>query len=793
MGARIKEIEINMKLRSCILLFVLLFVATVPACSPASTQAGPKVSPTAGGTPAPTVKKLPTLNPTVLHAPDAESVAKAFLQAWQAEDYTSMYALLTPVSQDALGQDKFSQRYKDAANAMTLQKLDFQILSKITNPSNAQVAYQVTYHTKMLGDIVRDNLTMNLSLEKGSWRVQWDDGLILTELHGGNTLQMEIKSPTRGNIYDVNGNAVAYASDVFAIGIIKGTDWSADQESTLLSELSRLTGKTPEAIQALYDNDYTYQGDYVAVGEVARDAVLERYNVLSTLPMLRMNEYTGRFYPEGGIAPHVTGYVQAIFPEEVDRYLRAGFSLDERVGRAGLESWAENSLIGQRGAILKVENPSGQTVTQLGQVESKPSESVYMTIDSKLQVEVQKAMSKFTGAAVVLERDTGRVLAMTSSPGFDPNAFESLNYNRVKELGQITGDGQNRLYNRAAGNGYPLGSVFKIITSAAALESGLFKASDTLDCQYDWTEIPGLTLTDWTKDKGFKPSGILDLPEGIMRSCNPWFYHIGYTLYQNGHPNDISNMARAFGLGSKTGIQGLDFDEPGNIPDPTDEQSAALIAIGQDKVLVNPLQVARFMAAVGNGGTLYRPQVIEKIADPDGKASFEFKPEVQGTLPVKPENLKIIQGAMRRVVSDPRGTAVQSFSGFNVPVYGKTGTAQNDLQGQPHAWFAGYTSTGRSDKPDIAFAVIAEYAGEGSEIAAPIARRILEVYYLGQAQRVYPWESSIGVLRTPTPQAQDAGGSQSGGAQPVNTPAPGQPGGGNAGGDVNIRTATPQP
>lgn len=779
-----------MKFRSSILLLILLLTTGLSACS----SAGTKVAPGAGSTALPTASQrpLPTLNPTVVHAPDAESAAKTFLQAWQSEDYTAMYAMLTSVSQDALTQDKFTQRYKDAANKMTLQKLDFKILSKMTNPSSAQVAYQVTYHTKMLGDIVRDNLTMNLSLEKGDWRVQWDDGLILPELHGGNTLQMDIKSPTRGNIYDIHGNAVAYASDVFALGIVKGTDWSADQESTLLSELSRLTGKTPAEIKALYDNDYTYQGDYVAVGEVTRDAVLERYNVLSTLPMLRMNEYTGRFYPEGGIAPHVTGYVQAIFPEEVDKYLREGYSLDDRVGRAGLESWAESYLIGQRGASLYVNNPSGVTVTRLGQVDSKPSQSVYMTIDSNLQLQVQKAMSKFAGAAVVLERDTGRVLAMASSPGFDPNAFESQNYNRVQELGQITGDGQNRLYNRATGNGYPLGSVFKIITSAAALESGLFQPTDTLDCQYDWTEIPGLTLTDWTKDKGVKPSGVLTLPEGIMRSCNPWFYHIGYTLYKEGHPNDISNMARAFGLGAKTGIVGLDFDEPGNIPDPMDDQSAALIAIGQDKVLVNPLQVARFMAAVGNGGTLYKPQVVEKIADPDGNASVQFKPEEQGTLPVKPENLKIIQDAMRRVVSDPRGTAVQVFSGFSVPVYGKTGTAQNDLQGHPHAWFAGYTNTGRTDKPDIAFAVIAEYAGEGSEIAAPIARRILEVYYLGQPQRVYPWESQIGVLRTPTPQPEENTGSHSGtgGVQPVNTPVPA---GGNSGGDINIRTATPNP
>jgi cell division protein FtsI/penicillin-binding protein 2 len=741
-----------MKFRSYFLLFVLLFVSSVPACNPA--PAASKGSPTA---PIAATRTLAKVEPTIIKAPNAELTAQVFLNAWKVEDYPTMYSLLTSASQDALTQEKFVQRYKDAAVNMTLQKLEYKILSKLTNPTRAEVAYQVIFHTQMIGDLNRE-MTMNMSMEKGTWRVQWDDGLILPDLHGGNVLVMDLKSPTRGNIYDRNGNAVAVANDIFALGIVKG---DMQNEGVLLSELSKLTGKDPEAIRALYSRDSVYKGDYVPVGEASRDAVLARYDVLSGLYTdgLRMTEYTGRFYADGGIAPHVTGYVQAIPVEEKDKYLREGFRLDDRVGKAGLELWAENYLIGQRGASLYVTDPQGSPVTRLAQVESKPSQSVYMTIDSKLQLEAQQAITGFSGAIVVMERDTGRVLALVSSPGFDPNAFEYQNYNSGPLLGSITGDGLKRLYNRASGNGYPLGSVFKVITMAAALESGLFQASDTLNCQWDWTEIPGVTKTDWTKDKGLPPSGILNLQEGLMRSCNPWFYHIGYTLYKEGHEKDISNMARAFGLGSKTGIDYLDFDETGNIPDSVDEESAALIAIGQDKVLVNPLQVARFMAAVGNGGTLYRPQVIEKVTDPDGKASFTFKPEEQGKLPVKEENLKLIQEAMRWVVNSKRGTAVRAFSGFGIPVYAKTGTAQNDFPGHPHAWFAGYTDAA-TGKPDIAFAVIAEYAGEGSDIAAPIARRLLEVYFLGQAQRVYPWESRINVTRTPTPLVTD-------------TPAPG--------------------
>lgn len=774
-----------MKFRSSLVMLILMLVACSPVKGTTAVQQPTAISMT---------RTVPPPSVAITRPPSAEDAARAFLAAWQAEDYPAMYEMLTSVSRDALAIEKFSQRYRDAANRMTLQKLDFQIRSAATYPASAQIAYQVTYHTKMLGDLTRDGITMNLSLDKGAWRVQWDDGLVMPELHGGNNLQLDLKSPTRGNIYDRNGNAIAAANDVFALGIVK-SPMDGDQESLLLSELSKLTGKPPEWIKALYDNDYTYQGDYVPVGEASRDQVMDRYDVLAGLNEvgLRMTDYSGRFYFDGGIAPHVTGFVQSIFPEELDKYLREGYSQDDLVGKSGLEKWGEKYLLGQRGASLYVTDSQGTPVTRLAQVESKPSQSIYTTIDSKLQLAAQNAIAGFSGAVVVLERDTGRVLAMVSSPGFDPNAYVPGNFNAYKLTTDYASDGKKRLYNRASGDGYPLGSVFKIITMAAALESGVFQPQETLDCQYDWTEIPGRTLTDWTKDKGYDPSGVLTLPEGLMRSCNPWFYHIGYKLYKEGHVKEVSDMARAFGLGKSTGIEGLDFDEPGNIPDPVDEETAALIAIGQDKVLVNPLQVARFVAAVGNGGTLFRPQLIEKITDPDGNPSFTFKPEEQGKLPLTQENLAIIQDAMRRVVSDKRGTAVRAFAGLNVEVHGKTGTAQNDYPGYPHAWFAGYTNTGRTDKPDIAFAVIAEFAGEGSEIAAPIARRILEVYYMGQPQRIYPWESGFNVTRTPTPVEPGngvppaEGGTGTGpGAQSTPTPDLGL-------GGFEVKTATPGP
>jgi cell division protein FtsI/penicillin-binding protein 2 len=376
----------------------------------------------------------------------------------------------------------------------------------------------------------------------------------------------------------------------------------------------------------------------------------------------------------------------------------------------------------------------------------------------------------------VMEVSTGKVLAMVSSPGYDPNLYDTENFNMRWSLENMLNDPAQPTFNRAAQGQYPLGSVFKIITMAAALESGVFTPASTLDCTYDYTEVPGKVLHDWTwqhcEDEkaetgndtcsrvNSQPSGTLTLPEGLMRSCDPWFYHIGYTLYnqEDGkYKNDISNMARGFGLGKATGIEQV-AEAEGSIPDPTDGLDATSIAIGQGKVTVTPLQVATFISAVANGGTLYRPQLVEKIQPVSGDAVSIFKPQATGTLPVKAENLKVIQDAMREVARNTRGTAYYTLGNFAIPVATKTGTAESNVV-EPHAWFAGYSINNNPDKPDIAVAVLVDNQGEGATWAAPIFRRVMEIYFFGRPQTVYPWENGFGVINpeygvvaTPTPQ-----------------------------------------
>ncbi|HJS19715.1 MAG TPA: penicillin-binding transpeptidase domain-containing protein [Anaerolineales bacterium] len=708
----------------------------------------------------PTETPLPQPVVTVNSVPSADEALKTYLEAFKAEDYNTMYSLLSKVSQDTITLEDFAQYNRDALNQMSAGSFDYEVLSSLVNPYSSEVSYRVNYHTALVGDLQRD-IVARLALENNEWKLNWDPALILPELAGGNVLRMDYSVPSRGNIYDRDGDVLAAQSDAYAFSILPG---SVTEESlgTLLSEVRNLCGNSPEQLaQQIFNTPAQFP---IPLCEASAD---ESERIRSISPSgLEWTPYNSRYYFEQGAASNIVGYALAISEEQLDEYRRLGYRGDERVGSTGIEAWAEDYLSGKHGGTLYVVNPAdGTIVTKVGESAPEPADSVYLTIDRDLQKNAQDALKGFTGAAVVLERDTGRVLAMASSPGFDANMFSEGNPNGPSQVSEVFQRFDTPLLNRAAQGQYPLGSVFKIITMAAGMESGLYVPETTLDCQYDWTKLTDQVRHDWTwqhcQDRIARgqecdtsdsvPSGQLTLPEGLMRSCNPFFWDIGYTLYQNSRPNDIANMARAFGLGQPTGIEQIE-EEAGQINDPPGPIEIVNQAIGQGDVQVTPLQVARFIAALGNGGTLYRPQLVEKIEPVEGGAAeLVFKPEAQGTLPVQPFRLDVIQDAMINVVDDSRGTANFRLRGLSIPVAGKTGTAESG-SGDPHAWFAGYTMAEESTGvPDIAVAVILENQGEGSDWAAPVFQRIIESYYYGSPRTVLWFESTFGVTETPTP------------------------------------------
>lgn len=691
---------------------------------------------------------LPTPVIETTRLPDAEATVLSFLEKWNTGDYSGMYAMLAPTSKDAISEVDFVKIYTNTAASMTLDKIEYGIIAALVNPASAKVGYQVVFKTIMFGDLIR-KMEMNLVADQGQWLVQWEDGLIMPEMSGGKKLVLGLTSPTRGDIYDNDGDIIAADTEAVALGVVPD-QIGEDQIGNLAGLLGLVTGIPSNMVANTINSGGGY---YIPIGEISQQTYENRYTALNSFSGLVVNPYSSRYYYNGGIAPQVIGYLLSISPEQYEEYRQKGYAGDEKIGAAGLEKWAESYLRGKPAADLYIVNPDGTYANMIGRADPQAANSVYTTIDKDLQILVQKALYGFTGAIVVTEVDTGRVLAMASSPSFDPNNFLPQNYNSQFTLADLVNDPEVPLWNRAAQSAYPLGSVFKLVTATAALESGLYNPDTTYECTSQFTELPGYVGNDWTYDKDLPPSGTLTLVQGIMRSCNPWFYHLGLDLFRQKGATYLSDWARTYGLGVPTNI-GAVAEEVGQIIDPTTEGAAVQMGIGQGDMLVTPLQVANMIAAIGNGGTLYQPQIIQKITAFDGTVIEEFKPKIIREIPASDETLEAVKLGMELVVRDQRGTAFRRFMGMSTPIYGKTGTATTSIE-DPHSWFAGFTDANNPDKPDIAVAVILEFAGDGSAYAAPVFRRVIEAYFSGGVLTQYPWEWDIYVTRTPVPETNE--------------------------------------
>lgn len=722
---------------------------------------------------------LPEPAQTTEAAPNPDEAARRFLKAWEAGNYSAMYALLSPLTRDGLSEENFTQRYTEVMRGGGFTSVQTEIVSSlIVSTKLAEVRYRVTLDSAVVGEVTRETRIDLTRDPGGGWGIAWTEAAILPELTEGRTLSLASITPTRANIYDRDGEAFASEANadqpnVASLWLVPNEIGDEDVEDTMLSTLRRLFDL--RATDPIIDRYDAFRGTnfFIPLGVVPYEDYRSVSGLLNSLGGVYASTYSARYYygsgltPFGGaVSPHAVGYVSQIQESELDTRRAQGYAGDEYIGRIGIEAAFEDQLRGVPGGMLSLMSSNGEYLQALASRDPEPPYAVYTNLDRDLQAVAQRSLEGFAGSIIVLERDTGAVLAMASSPAFDPNLFIGGNPNLRDETLQLLGQANQPYVNRAVQGLYPPGSTFKLITMAAALESGLFEPGTIYDCPHQWEEVPGLVLDDWTLDHEKPASGELTLQEGLMRSCNPWFYHIGYTLFQNDMPAAISDMAVGFGLGEPTGIE--ISDEAGTVPSPEskldrfgeewDFRDPVQLAIGQNFLEVTPLQMARYVAAVGNGGTLYQPQLVQSVRNAEGAVLQQFEPIEQGRLPVSPETLTAIQEAMVMVVENPRGTAYIRFLGLNLNVAGKTGTASTTGVADPHGWFAGYSYENREDRPDIVIVVIVENIGDGSDWAAPIFRRIMETYFKGRPLQIFPWESRLWVERTPEPDEDDGDG-----------------------------------
>ncbi len=664
-------------------------------------------------------KARPTTSATPAAANDPAEVVSTFLTAWSQARYADMYRLLLPDDQAAYAEDAFTSAYRDFASAAKLTAVTPQVISLLVDKDQARARFRVAYSSQTVGDFERENV-LTLALAANEWRVRWSPAAILPEMQPGDTVHVLYQASVRGNIYDRAGHALAAQDTYVTVGVVPAL---IQDERTLLATLSKVLGQPPSAIQEKYKN--AARADwFMPVGDISSEQARAFYDELRVVPGVELRETLRRAYPDGALFAHVVGYLGRISEDELRTLHAKGYQSDDFIGKSGLEAWAESYLAGQRGAQLVILTKDGQVRTIAAQRPALHSRNVIVTLNTALQQAATEALGDRQGAIVALDPRDGSVLAMVSYPAFDPNDFAAGVSATVWSA--LASDARKPLLNRATQAVYPAGSIFKVVTMAAALENAGFTPASTFTCTGAWSAYN----RTW---KCYGVHGTLDLVRGLTQSCDVVFYTLGKALYE-ADPNALSRMARAFGLGAPTGID-LIGEATGLVPDDAWKQRARgepwypgdsiNLAIGQGDLLVTPLQIAALYAAIANGGTLYRPHVVAEIpAWTEGEPDIRIQPEVIGRLPVSAEHLAAIRRGLEGVTQPPYGTSWRVFQGMPVSVAGKSGTAENIYE-LPHSWWVGYAP---ADNPEIVVAAVVENVGEGSRYAAPVVRQVLEAW-----------------------------------------------------------------
>jgi len=423
---------------------------------------------------------------------------------------------------------------------------------------------------------------------------------------------------------------------------------------------------------------------------------------LTQLAGIRIQAGLIRNYPFGKDTATILGYLGEVSREELPALQKEGLRSGDLVGRSGIEKMFDSLLRGERGGIQMEVDARGNELRVLGQKESKPGHTVILTIDSRLQRIASAKLGDRAGSIVALAPNTGEVLALTSKPTFDPD-------NPAPSLGRS----DKPFLNRALAGIYAPGSVFKIITSIAALESGSITPDDEYECQGSIT-IGDREFHCWKEDG----HGWISFKNALAQSCNIYFGQVGM---KTGEANLLSYALKA-GLGVVTGID-LPGEKAGFIPDPGESGGALNLSIGQGALLLTPIQMANLIATVANGGNIFRPEIVRELRDRDGNKIEEFGPTIRNYFFVSETTLNTLKEGLLAVVNSGTGHAAQVPG---ISVAGKTGTAQTaqrELQLNTRGSFVCYAPT---DNPQIAMAVVLD-SGASSEAAA-ITGQILREY-----------------------------------------------------------------
>lgn len=563
----------------------------------------------------------------------------------------------------------------------------------------------------------------------------------LQVLEGGHFLDASDKNRTRvrpiaaprGILFDRHGVPLVDNRPAFTLSLIpRELDRDVERRDAVLGRVASLLHipfeELVDAVQRVAPE--SFQPVRIRRGLTLEDvAKVEEWKL--ELPGVIVEVEPQRAYPTSRFAAHLLGYVR----EASDEQLKQGrYRRGDMVGQTGLERLLDEFLRGRDGGEQIEVDVMGRPIRMISQTEPQPGAQVVTTIDRRIQEAAERAMENNAGAVVVMDPRSGDVLAMVSTPAFEIDRFTGT-IDRQAWV-RVVQDPSHPLLNRAIQSQYAPGSVFKIVVAAAGLQEGTITPTDRTHCSGEF-HLGAWTFLDWKKEG----HGTVDVHKAMVQSCNIFFYQAGLKV----GGSTIAKYAKAFGLGAPTGID-LGSEKAGLIPEPKLRKgrgAAAWMAgdtvnmsIGQGQVLVTPMQVARFMSAVANGGVLWKPRLVQRIERPGKGVVWNDTGRVMGHVELSPVVWAFLRRSLWGVVNEGGTGGAARLPGIDVA--GKTGTAQmiaksKSEKGQDHAWFASFAP---ANDPEVVVVVMAEGGGKGGQVAAPIARKILNTIFLEKVASV---------------------------------------------------------
>lgn len=560
--------------------------------------------------------------------------------------------------------------------------------------------------------------------------------------------------PPRGTIFDRHGTLLVDNRPAFTVSTLRQEVGDREALFARLAELLEVKVDYLEERWRAGQSLPRYR-PLPLLEDVGREAMERIQENSVNLPGVLVEVKPFRAYLFGDMAAHLIGYLGEVTEEELRQTEFEGYRSGAVIGKTALERLYEERLRGEPGQKRIEVNVRGSELRQLTTRNPLPGQSLYLTIDAVLQQAAELALAGQSGAVVALDVHTGEVLAFVSRPTFDPAWF--ARGVTSEEWSSLIDNPHHPMTNKILRGQYPPGSTFKMVVALAALEAGTASASTTVHCDGSM-HLGSHEFRCWKRGG----HGSVDLHKAIKESCDVWFYRVGLET----GVDRIANAASRLGLGEPTGFP-FGGEQPGLIPSRAWKKrrfgtgwydgETLNTSIGQGFVLTTPMQLAMMTAALANGGTVWRPQIVQKIVSLEGETDWVLKPQKLKESTWSSEALRVVRRGMDAVVNEAGGTAGRSRLEV-VRFAGKTGTAQvvrrkaddeaeETLEQIPyrfrdHALFVSYAPV---VNPQIAVAVVIEHGGHGSSAAAPVAKAMYSAYFGGStSEEVAPVADVMG-------------------------------------------------